>query len=126
VTACDDGDPCTVDRCVATGCGYQDAEGFAAVRCMFEGSRLDPPPCASQRVADAVTRGFARAQTLVDRASAAPRPRKAKVRLRKAIRILRTAARVVRRGDLPGECALALVEMLDEARLRAERLVRTL
>ncbi len=126
--SCNDGDPCTVDRCVeATGCAYDEAEGFAAVRCMFEGSRLEPPPCAGQPLAQAVTRAFGRAQSLVDRASVAPRVRQAKTKLRKAVRLLAKASRLVRaQGNLPVDCVVALGSILEEARIRAERLARTL
>jgi len=94
---------------------------------MFEGSRLEPPPCAGQPLAQAVTRAFGRAQSLVDRASVAPRVRQAKTKLRKAVRLLAKASRLVRaQGNLPVDCVVALGSILEEARIRAERLARTL
>jgi hypothetical protein len=75
----------------------------------------------------AVTRAIERARTLVDRASAASASRQKKARLKKAIRLLTKAARGVRRQqDLPVDCVVALGSNLEQVRLRAERLARTL
>ena len=75
----------------------------------------------------AISRAVARAQTLVDRANEASSPRQARIRLRKAIRQLAKAGRIVRRrGDLPVDCVVAVAVNLEDVRLQAAGLARAL
>jgi hypothetical protein len=65
----------------------------------------------------------ARAQSFVARAGEAASSRQARIRLRKAIRQLVKAGRVVRRQrSLEIDCIVAVATNLDQLRRRAERL----
>jgi hypothetical protein len=124
---CDDGDECTDDRCVSdTGCVHDPVEGFPAVACRFSGL-MRPPACEARLVPPALGRAIVRARTLVDRAAEASSARRAKARLRKAIRALARAGRIVRRQrTLPTDCAAVLAANLEDVRSKAERLARSL
>jgi hypothetical protein len=119
--ACDDGDPCTIDTCrPETGCGYRAVEGFAAVTCLLH----EPPGCAP--VPAAVAKRLARARALVTRAEETPR--KAKVFLRKAVKLVKEARRIVdrraRRHTMSTPCAAAFKRLLRDAQVRAQLLAR--
>jgi uncharacterized delta-60 repeat protein len=45
-TTCDDGDPCTDDRCDAGQCVHETIRGFAGVQCLCA---LPAPPCGARR-----------------------------------------------------------------------------
>lgn len=125
---CDDDDPCTDDRCdPSTGCAHVQVEDFAAVRCRLTPQLTQPPACDGALMPPPIARAVGRAQTLVDRASDASSSRVARIRLRKAIRQVIKAGRIVRRrGDLPVDCAVAMAVNLEQARLQAEALARAL
>jgi hypothetical protein len=78
-------------------------------------------------LAAAITRGFDRAHTLVDHAAERPRPRQAKLLLRRAMRILRrtshVAARLGKRHKLDPDCVTDLRRVLDDGWVRARLLL---
>src|SRR5262249_13535403 len=56
---CDDGDPCTVDTCVAGVCDNSDKLGLDGVTCTCE--RPTPEVCANQTIPHRVQRSLTRA-----------------------------------------------------------------
>jgi hypothetical protein len=65
---CDDGDPCTIDRCDAVaGCVAEPVAGIAAVTCTCE--RDPPEACAGETIPDYVARREAKACELAGRAA---------------------------------------------------------
>jgi hypothetical protein len=128
---CDDGNPCTVDRCEeGSRCANTEATGFDSVRCVFLRAGLQTSLCSGVSLPAAITARFDRAHTLVDRAAEKPRPRQAKRSLRRAMRILKrashVAARLGRRHKLDPDCVTDLRRVLDDGWGRARVLLREL
>jgi hypothetical protein len=110
-----------------TGCTHDQLEGLAAVQCRFTASLTQPASCDRDQVPPVVSDAVARAQNLVDRAGGAASSRQARVRLRKAIRQLAKARRIVRRQrNLEFDCLAAVAANLEQVRLEAKRLAREL
>jgi hypothetical protein len=122
---CDDADPCTIDRCVAGGCGAEQRTGFDGVLCAFE-RELDGPSCSGAPVPGALGKQFDKARSLVLSArEAAPSKRAGKLlakaggKLTKGLRMVPRAAR--RRCDpLAATCADALMHVVGDARSRVQ------
>jgi hypothetical protein len=128
---CDDGNPCTVDRCEeGSRCAHDNASGLESVRCVFRGAGLQTSMCAGEPLPAAITARFDRAHKLVDRAATKPRPRQAKPLLRRAMQTLKRtsliAARLGRRNELDPDCVTDLRGVLDDAWSRARLLLREL
>jgi hypothetical protein len=126
-SACDDGDPCTEDACVAgVGCVTTPASGFASVACTC--ARSAPAACAGEALPASIA---ARRERVCDLfAAAAGSGRRALVvrRLRRAVQTLTASidavAKIGRRTG-SADCAAALKNDLRDARGRAARLLAT-
>jgi ELWxxDGT repeat protein/cysteine-rich repeat protein len=114
--SCDDASVCTVDGCdPATGCTHAPID-LAAVRPVLA-SGLVTGDCAGARIAKSVRKSWARARRSLDRAATA-KPRRLEKLLRSAARSLRKGAHVLdrrRRGTAP-DCRDALAARFAEAR----------
>ncbi len=126
-SACDDGDPCTDDACVAgVGCVSTPASGLASVTCTC--GRNIPAACAGQELPASIGGRRQRACGLFAAAGTARRPLVVR-RLRRAVQTLTGsihAVTSVRRRALSADCAGALKGELRDARDRAARLLATL
>jgi hypothetical protein len=128
-SACDDGDPCTVDGCVpGQGCTSTPAADLAALTCTCQ--REQPVACAGQRIPASVGRRQARACSLFDEAAATTRATRVPRRLEKAVRTINGSMHLVSRvrksRDLSHDCAAALTSALRDTKDRAQRLLETL
>src|SRR5213595_1299145 len=72
-SGCEDGDPCTVDTCTATGCLHDPASGFAAIVCALPAPGLQP--CAGEQIPGAVTQLLDQSRSLISRATTSSRPK---------------------------------------------------
>jgi hypothetical protein len=118
---CDDGDPCTVDRCDGGTCVADEIGGTPGAFCICE--RALPGPCAEVTLPRAVGRRAAKACRLLGRAVDAGARRRA--RLRRRARAAWTAAgrrtaKIAARGLLDPACAGDLAERFAEARRRID------
>ena len=121
-TACQTGNPCTVDQCVpGVGCVSTPLDGFDAVTCACE--RAVPDACAGRPLPASIVRGHDRSCGLLFDASGS------KKRVKKAVKGLKGAlaavARARKTGKLSPDCAGALGAELGEAKDRAERFLAT-
>ena len=128
--SCDDGDPCTLDGCLAdTGCVHSASSGFASVTCVFAASH-EAGLCPAETIPAAVTRASTDAQHLIDQAMAAKDPRQAQGLLRKAAKKLRSAAQLVsragRKKHISPACTAALRGLYLDGKARAETMAREL
>jgi hypothetical protein len=86
--------------------------------------------CTGDKLPRRLTRRFGRVIHLIDRAEAASRTRKARKLVGRVARLLAWSGRLVaKRGEqraLSGNCAAVLGAMLEDGRLRAERLATSL
>jgi hypothetical protein len=121
---CDDGNPCTLDVCNPdAGCGFPDRTGYDAVTCAFERTPASPA-CPPKAVAP-IRRLFTKAKRLVARAAIQSDPRKghllrqASARLARAARGIDRAVRRHRRPISP-DCANALHAVIDDAKSRVD------
>jgi hypothetical protein len=125
LSVCDDGDPCTVDACVAgVGCVSAPASGLASVTCTCR--RVDPPACDGAGLPPSVVTRQRRVCGLFDGAAASADPTLARRRLRRAVRNLKDALASLsraRRKGLSDGCARALDAGLRDAKSRAEELL---
>jgi len=142
---CDDGDPCTIDTCAPDGCHHDPASGFDAALCRLSihagGAEVMPgalptacrdvealPQPATKFLAVIESR-VSRARVLIEM-SAQTGPRKGKARVLRAVRVLRSARQLAlgraARRRIPQECVAPLVQQLDDAIFRANRLAGTL
>jgi len=123
-SACDDGDPCTLDDCVqGRGCVSTPTSGFASVTCTCR--RPGPAACDGQRLPGSI----ARACSLFDDAAGATDRTQAVKRLRRGVRALKdsiAAAAKGRKSRISHACAGALKADLRDAKDRAERFLGTL
>jgi hypothetical protein len=120
--SCDDGDPCTVDRCVpGRGCEATPVSGAESVTCTCE--RAAPAACAGWALPSALGRLQARACNLFDGASAPKRIRKGMTALRASVAAVSKARR---KHKLSGDCAGALKAELLDAAARAAQLLKAL
>ena len=118
--ACDDGDACSVDRCLdGTGCVHDRVTAPADLE------RVGPA-CTGQPVPAAVAQQFVRGCGLIDAAKGQP-SKKAKAVLARAVRALKRAAKTAQRvgakkkSPLSPDCAAALQSALGGARDQALR-----
>jgi len=127
-SGCDDGDPCTVDTCTATGCLHDPASGFAAIVCALPAPGLQL--CAGEQIPGAVTQLLDQSRSLISRATTSSRPKQTRRLVLKAAKALRTAAKQVtvagKHGRLSPACVDALRSPLQEAATRAARLAAAL
>ena len=120
---CDDGDPCTSDRCVPNvGCTADPLSGPEAARCVCD--RAMPDPCNGITVPHAVGAVLARSCTLIRRATApgTPAARVRKLAGRAAHRFAKgatIAAHEGAKGELGPACAGALGAQLEDGSRRA-------
>lgn len=123
-TACDDGDPCTVDDCAANACVHVTRSGIDGARCACD--RPSPAACATDGFPAAVLRRTGRACSLLDRAAGASRPSKL---LRRAAHTWAGAAKLATRRRVAGsrtpDCQAALAADLHDAERRASDALRT-
>ena len=105
-SSCDDGDPCTIDRCEPSGCVHEHRTGLPGLRCALAGGRLRPAACRDERIPRIVRHRLKRAIAHVE--SGAPAGRT----LRKAARALRKA----RGHGMSRGCEDALAAMIHVAR----------
>jgi hypothetical protein len=121
---CDDGDPCTVDGCLAGhGCASKPASGFASVVCTC--MRATPAVCAADALPPSIDNRrnqacghFATAAAATDRASALRD-------LKRAVKDLKVSMRIVtkaRRHGVSDDCITAFRAELRDAKDRAQRL----
>jgi hypothetical protein len=127
-SACDDGDPCTVDSCVAgQGCVSTPVSGFESVTCSCR--REAPAACAAQSLPASIGKRQAHACSLFDAARTAARAPAMK-RLRKAAGGLKGSMNAVAKAQkarkISTGCADALKATLQDTKDRAERLRATL
>jgi hypothetical protein len=125
--ACDDGDPCTDDVCVAGhACGSKPTVGFASVTCTCQ--RSGPEACVGQRVPRSVARRHARLCGGFDGAAAKRTPPFR--RLRRDVAALNgsmgAVVRARKKGRISNDCAAALEAELHDAKDRAARLLASL
>jgi hypothetical protein len=125
---CDDGDECSVDACtLETGCTHEPLEGFDGTSCLCDRGLTDER-CAT--IPSTVGKRFARACGLLERASEASSPRRARQLVREAVKLLTRTVRLTRRGPthkrIASGCADGLDAELDDAIGRATRLLQTL
>jgi Tol biopolymer transport system component len=125
---CDDGDPCTVDTCVAgQGCVSTPASGFESVTCSCR--RGAPAACADQSLPASIGKRQGHACSLFDAARTAARAPAVK-RLRKATGSLKGSINAVAKArktrKISIDCADALKATLQDTKDRAERLRATL
>jgi hypothetical protein len=130
-TTCSDGDACTVDACDNAGtCVGEPMHGFSSVTCAFVDDPVRTPDCAHDRVPLGVTRRYARARRLSERAATAKTTAGAKRRLERAAHTLASAVDVVAgavtRGRLSGVCGTSLTGLFADAQSRAQTLAATL
>ena len=129
-SGCDDGDPCTVDTCTATGCLHDPASGFAAIVCALPDAGFRIGPCAGQQIPSSVTRLMDQSRSLIGRATPGGRVKQTRRLLLKAAKALRTAAKQAiiagKHGRLSPACVDALRSPLQEAATRAARLAAAL
>ena len=124
-STCDDGDPCTVDECVAgRGCASMPASGAASVSCTC--GRPAPAACAGQSLPASVGRRRARACGLFDDASGAAASKRVKRGLRALNTSIGAVAKASKKHKLSSDCAGALKAELLDAKDRAARLLATL
>jgi len=123
-SACDDGDPCTVDECVpGRGCESTPVSGAAILSCTCE--RPAPAACVGQSVPPSVGRRLARACGLLDDAASAlssKRVRKGSAALNASIAAVSKARK---KHKLSSDCAGALKADLLDAKTRAAQLLAT-
>jgi hypothetical protein len=120
--ACNDGDACTVDRCVAgAGCTAVPLEGIPGARCLCG---VLPAACAGETPPPSVAKKSDKACAALEAAeSLEGKPRRR--RLGKAQRLLKQAAKKAsraargKRPTLTEACAAALAASLTEQRTRA-------
>jgi hypothetical protein len=115
--ACDDGDPCTVDECVAAGCVSTPASGFASVTCTCRRER--PAACAGQRLPGSIDRACG----LFDDAAGTPDTAQAARRLRKGLRALKESIAKSRKSGVSRDCVRALKAELRDAKERVGRVL---
>jgi hypothetical protein len=118
--ACDDGDACSIDRCVAgTGCVHDPVAGPGDL------IRIGPA-CAGQPVPPAVGQQFARGCGMIETAKSQS-AKKAGTLLTRATRALGRAAKTAARAGtrkkdpISADCAAALRAALGGARNQAQR-----
>lgn len=126
-TGCDDGDPCTVDGCVAAElCVSTPQSGVTSVTCTC--ARANPDACVGQRVPRSIGHRRGRLCSSFDGAAtkAAPPLR----RLRRDVAALdgtmSVVARARKKGRISNDCATALRAELRDAKDRAARLLKSL
>jgi len=98
--ACDDGDPCTRDRCIAGRCAHDEAPGRAGALCRIVQLEtvLEAPP--ARALPDALDRRLVRRTTAAVRLVGAAGTRAgSRDRLRRAVQQLAVVERVVARHD---------------------------
>jgi hypothetical protein len=126
-SACDDGDPCTDDRCLdGQGCVSEARSGLAAVTCTCE--RSTPAACAGEPLPESITIRRERTCALVEGAATARVHTLARRRLKRAIRSLKDSIRLLpraRREGLSDACAAALQADARDTKDRAERAMAT-
>ncbi|HEV7731547.1 MAG TPA: choice-of-anchor Q domain-containing protein [Candidatus Binatia bacterium] len=117
-TACDDGDPCTIDDCAGDACVHVARNGIDGARCACD--RSSPAACAADGFPPAVSRRTARACGLLDRAAGASRPNRL---LRRAAHTWAGAAKLATRRRVAGsrtpDCRSAIATDLHDAERRA-------
>jgi kumamolisin len=100
-------------------------DGFAGLRCALAGG-LDRVECTGDALPGRLTRRFNQAIRLIDRAEGASRARTARKRVARVARLLGRSGRLVGKrsgeGTISGNCGTTLGAMLEDGRLRAERL----
>jgi len=116
--SCDDGVPCTTDACVAGVCEHVPASGFDACRCKFEELPQPLAGCDARLPANLESLLEGTAQ-LVERAPGHDDPHAARPMVRRAIQRLAKASRLVPRARRKG-VATACVEDLT-SRIRSAR-----
>jgi hypothetical protein len=117
---CDDDVPCTIDTCVAGVCEHVPASGFDACRCEFEELPMPPPAAACDAgLPDGLATALTNAAQLVGRAPGNDDPRAARPMVRRALRRLAKASRLVRRADHKGVSTDCIGELT--SRIRAAR-----
>jgi hypothetical protein len=124
---CTDAPPCAEAACPAGRCEYA-VRGFDGVGCALAGAQ-PPPACgASPVLAARLDRITARASRLVAEAGRAPRPRRRRVLLAKAGRVLTAGAgplaRLARREGLTRECEHDTVRLMATLARAVEELPR--
>ena len=128
-SGCDDGDPCTVDTCTATGCLHDPASGFTSIVCALPDASLRIAACTGEQIPGAVIQRSDQGRSLISRAASGPVKQQRRFIL-KAAKALRSAAQQVtiaaKHGGLSPACVAALRSPLHDAAARAARLAATL
>lgn len=120
--ACDDGDPCTDDRCEAGTCVAVAKPGLGGLACRLERLATGATCAAAEgaaRVEAAVDARLRRARRLLVRSATAPLPRARRLVRRAAAdlaRARRAAARAARRSRITPACAASVDDALGALR----------
>jgi cysteine-rich repeat protein len=122
---CDDGDPCTRDVCAGGACRVTAATGLDSVTCVFVGDPLAPPPCAGTPVPRRVGALVQEALTLFERASRSSKAKTSRRFVRRGLRKVNQAGRLVARRKTSPACKEALRDFIDDAKGRATDWLRT-
>jgi hypothetical protein len=113
--------------CAAGLCRSAQVSGFSAVACVFRGAGLRPPACGGQELPRAIRRLLEGAARLVERASAASHSSQARRLIKRELKTMRRAHKLVtaRQGRIPNDCAGALADSIADAGRRSEQWLRT-
>jgi hypothetical protein len=127
-SACDDGDPCTVDDCrPERGCVSTPVSGGASLTCWCERER--PAACAAESFPPSVARREERACNLFRQAAGTTRGTQRARRVRRGLATLGSSLTLVekarKRGTLSNGCAGVLQAGMRDAKARAERVLAT-
>jgi len=112
--------------CAAGLCRAAQVSGFDAVACVFRGAGLRPSACDGQELPRAIRRRLEGAARLVERASTASRSSQARPLIKRELKAMRRARKLVtgRRGRIPNDCAGALLDSIADAGRRSEQWLR--
>ena len=101
---CDDGDPCTEDRCTITGCRQAPLEGSEGVTCAFDAAAIGT--CRDEPSFGAVNRKLSQGKNLIERAGRTSKRKTVRQLVKKASKTLRGAAALAKKLESRGKLSL--------------------